>query len=1257
MSNHTQAFQKFARILDRKQIQHKKDLDIRDYVLSFRYKRLGIGYVPETLQTKFGANLPTLFRNLTACNEKGIEASEAYLGSGTIFRDPLHSHKGLVQLLEKMPDEAPYLFFETGFLATTHSWAHSFNEGRPEYACLGYVFDDMAHYFMADYPNRIIQKLNSDEELTPEQQARAKGLIDRIVRQRISKYNAQPMRAPTMTEGYSRRVLVCDQAYADASTVYGKVDDAKFEQMLVAALQENPDAEVIVKTHPDSSWKKNERKGYYAHLTAAGRIRLLREPVNPFAIFDQVDKVYVGTSQMGLEALFAGKKVVCFGVPFYAGWGLTDDRQPTPHRSRTRSLEELFYYFYIWYTIYHVPGCAIPSEVEDVLDYIETNRPYQLPLTQDEIDAPPKVSVIIPVYGVEKYIEECLVSIQKQTLREIEIIPVNDCSPDGSQAIIERLAAEDPRIHPLILKENIGQGFARNRALDAARGEYIWFLDGDDWLGDPTFFEQVVSVADRNNADMTRAKKAGEAIFDASGNNLIRIQEDASEVFFTKNVEKTTYQDNQTILHSRHFCLWLYRRQFLDDNGIRFQTTQWEERAFLLSALFLAKTLSLTTAQSLMYRIRKDSTARRLKTLRDVDNFLANFESVAKLLSDYGSTCHSSPFRPHVNFHISQFIHYLFFGFWYETLLLNSKNTESYLERIAKTLEELRFQVEDFTASPINIRKELVESGTYDMIIATLRSRRFDLLALAVAQAPIKQRDFLAVQLAEPHYDTDTALQGALNRYARNEKVLTERQEGHSRLISGKMPRIVIHIGATKTGSTSIQSFFEMNRPAMMRQGVYYPERGLFWQESRAHKQAGHATFGREAVLEKSALRQHVESAVMLAEGQIHTIVLSSEAFFLNDKTVKLASHFSGYPVQIVVYLRRQDEWLNSQYAEFVAGGAVNRVDCPVEEWIKADITRERIDYLSKIKLWEAAVGRENTRIGVYDRNALKDGDIISDFLFLTGLGQLVCLPRPEKDKSNIFPYGSAHVELMRHFNKGPWKDRESYFAFINEVDQGVAQIRRQKNLSKPKLDLLDYAARQNILEQVKDGNAQIAREYFGRSDGTLFAPLSTNYKRVEELLTAEEIAFMISAFEKWRLKPASPAQKKTDKNASILTRTVHPSKSIRETFSFKVFSFLLRPFLWEAKKIKFQQQPDNFFADSKGKLLKLLYGVILYEQNLKADDGAKEILYDSALIRDTFVYRAFVRFGKKIGTRKFAKLVNKPDLFFLDISGFKGGV
>ena len=93
-----------------------------------------------------------------------------------------------------------------------------------------------------------------------------------------------------------------------------------------------------------------------------------------------------------------------------------------------------------------------------------------------------KISIIIPVYNVEKYLRECLDSCVNQTLEDIEIICVDDASPDNSIKILEEYRQKDPRIKVLRHKENKKQGAARNKGLEVATGEYVWFVDSDDYI-------------------------------------------------------------------------------------------------------------------------------------------------------------------------------------------------------------------------------------------------------------------------------------------------------------------------------------------------------------------------------------------------------------------------------------------------------------------------------------------------------------------------------------------------------------------------------------------------------------------------------------------------------------------------------------------------------------------------------------------------------------------------------------------------------
>ena len=115
----------------------------------------------------------------------------------------------------------------------------------------------------------------------------------------------------------------------------------------------------------------------------------------------------------------------------------------------------------------------------------------------------PKVSVIVPVYNVEQLLPRCLDSIVAQTLREIEIICVNDGSPDRSIDILNRYAAQDARIC-VISQENRGLGGARNRGVEAARGEYVLYVDSDDWI-DPDYCRALYEAAREADADVACA--------------------------------------------------------------------------------------------------------------------------------------------------------------------------------------------------------------------------------------------------------------------------------------------------------------------------------------------------------------------------------------------------------------------------------------------------------------------------------------------------------------------------------------------------------------------------------------------------------------------------------------------------------------------------------------------------------------------------------------------------------------------------------
>ncbi len=108
-----------------------------------------------------------------------------------------------------------------------------------------------------------------------------------------------------------------------------------------------------------------------------------------------------------------------------------------------------------------------------------------------------KVSVVIPVYNVEKYLPACLDSVLGQTLREIEVICIDDASPDRCGEILDDYAERDSRVRVIHLKKNMRQGYGRNRGMDAAAGQYIYFLDSDDMIT-PEALEELYTLAERD---------------------------------------------------------------------------------------------------------------------------------------------------------------------------------------------------------------------------------------------------------------------------------------------------------------------------------------------------------------------------------------------------------------------------------------------------------------------------------------------------------------------------------------------------------------------------------------------------------------------------------------------------------------------------------------------------------------------------------------------------------------------------------------
>lgn len=256
----------------------------------------------------------------------------------------------------------PFLTIEDGFLRSLGLGV----EGVPP---LSVVLDDRGVHYEAEPPSAIEADLARWQEIPAEDLAAAGRLVELMREHLIGKYNDAPDIDPEDATGRARPlVLVVDQTQGDASIAGGRIDAAGFIAMLDAAIAENPGADVRVKIHPDVL--AGRRRGFLLEAARDRGIPLESRPVSWPSLALRARRVYVATSLAGLEALIQGVPVTCFGLPFYAGWGLTDDRLRAPWRQARPSLEAVVAAAYVRACRYLHPLTGASAGALDVARHI-----------------------------------------------------------------------------------------------------------------------------------------------------------------------------------------------------------------------------------------------------------------------------------------------------------------------------------------------------------------------------------------------------------------------------------------------------------------------------------------------------------------------------------------------------------------------------------------------------------------------------------------------------------------------------------------------------------------------------------------------------------------------------------------------------------------------------------------------------------------------------------------------------------------------
>ncbi|MFQ1766006.1 capsular polysaccharide biosynthesis protein [Aeromonas veronii] len=278
----------------------------------------------------------------------------------------------------------PYWQLEDGFIGYI---GHPARGGK----AVSLIADPVGIYYDARQPSQLEQLIAAPCE--PQMLARAERLICELVRLGITKYNCYatvPAHAANhgsvsrfaaqggecglpsalaarLQQSAKPRVLLVDQVAGDLSIPGALASEADFVAMVEAARRNHPDARLLLRTHPDTRFGK--KSGVLARLQL-NDVEVVAEHCHPHALLNAVDAVYTVSSQLGFEGLLLGKPVYCFGMPFYAGWGLTHDSKQCERRNVNVSLAQLVAAALICYPRYLDPVLGQRCEVEEVIAII-----------------------------------------------------------------------------------------------------------------------------------------------------------------------------------------------------------------------------------------------------------------------------------------------------------------------------------------------------------------------------------------------------------------------------------------------------------------------------------------------------------------------------------------------------------------------------------------------------------------------------------------------------------------------------------------------------------------------------------------------------------------------------------------------------------------------------------------------------------------------------------------------------------------------